>query len=342
MTVSSEPADTGPLAATGPLKLAVCGSGRWARTLMRNIAAAPDLELAAVISARATIPEDVTHGAPVFGDWRMAASSMDLDGIMLALSPEHQPAVAEKIMASGLPLFLEKPLALNNEAAERLVQAAGDSGFVGLVDHLHLFAPEFRELVRQVRNRGAVCGITSVSGNRGPYRDSWSVCWDWAPHDVAMVLTVMESVPDSVSARVVEQIEDGGRTFMNVRLTLTFANGAVADITTGNAFDGRRREFTVAIDDFTLSYTESPDNERSLVMGHGDDAQPVPVESVPPLTAALTEFAVRIRQRAGGESDLVLGANVVRVISAAELSISKGVPVPLEVPAYDAKHGAAG
>jgi predicted dehydrogenase len=336
MTVSSERADI------SPLKLAVCGSGRWGQTLMRNITAAPDLELAAVISTRSSIPDEIIHGAPVFGDWRLAVSRMNLDGIVLALPPGRQPAVAEEIIESGMPLFLEKPLALNVEAAKRLVQAAGDWGFVGLVDHLHLFAPEFQELVRQVRGRGTVRSITSVSGNHGPYRDSWSVCWDWAPHDVAMVLTVMESVPVSVTACIVDRIDKGAQTYENVRLILTFADGAVADITTGNAFDRRRREFAVAVDDFTVSYAENPENERSLAMGHGNDARPVQVESVPPLTAALKVFAERVRQGAGGEADLALGAQVVRVISAAERAISGGVAVSIGQAAYSATSGAAG
>lgn len=315
---------------TGRLKLAVCGSGRWAQTLMRNIAAAPDLELAAVIGARLSDRKDVTHGAPVFDDWQMAVARIDLDGILLALPPDRQPDIAEKIMKSGIPLFLEKPLALNDAATKRLVQTAREYGFVGLVDHLHLFAPEFQELVRQARSRGAIRAITSVSGNRGPYRDAWSVCWDWAPHDVAMVLTVMDAAPVSVSAQTVDRIDEGKQSFENVRLVLTFADGTVADITTGNAFDGRRREFTVAVDDLTLSYIESAGNERMLVMEQGSEKQPVPVDSVPPLTAALTAFAARVRRRTGGELDLALGVEVVRVLSAAELSISQGVAVPVE------------
>ena len=336
MTVSSEQADN------RPLKLAVCGSGRWGQTLMRNITAASDLELAAVISTRSSIPDEITHGAPVFDDWRMAVSRMKLEGIVLALPPDRQPAVAVEIMESGMPLFLEKPLALNEEAAKRLVQAAGDWGFVGLVDHLHLFAPEFQELVRQVRSRDTVRSITSVSGNSGPYRDSWSVCWDWAPHDVAMVLTVMESVPVSVEAHIVDRIGKGGQIFENVRLILTFADGVVADITTGNAFDRRRREFAVAVDEFTVSYAENPENERSLAMGRGDEMQPVQVESVPPLTAALKVFAGRVRRGAGGEADLALGAEVVRVLSAAELAISEEVEVSIDQAAYSATSGTAG
>ena len=313
-----------------PLKMAVCGSGRWGRTLMSNIVALPNLELAAVISARTSLPPTLTLGAPVFDDWQTAAENVDLDGILLALPPARQPTVAEQIIKSGIPLFLEKPLALKDEAANRLARIAEDQGFIGLVDHLHLFAPEFRKLVRVARSRGEIRGITSVSGNRGPHRDSWSACWDWAPHDVSMALTVMDSVPTSVVAQIVDRAEDGGIVFENIRLIMTFSNGTVADITTGNAFDSRRREFSVALEDFTILYSESSESERALVMGHGSNMRPVQVDSVPPLTSSLMEFASRVRQGKGGDTDLALGVNVVRILSAAELSISKGLSVAID------------
>jgi len=322
-----------------PLRLAVYGVGRWGRVLMRNIAAFPDLELAAVISSKPHLSDAMTLGVPVFANWQAASSRIKLDGIVLALSPDRQPVIAAEIIAAGLPLFLEKPLALNNEAALSLVKAAADFGFVGLVDHLHLRSPEFQELVRQVRHRGTVGAIKAISGNRGPARESWPVLWDWAPHDVAMALTLIEAAPVSVSAAIVERSSDGIQELENVRLTLTFADGAVADIITGNAFDERLREFVVFIDDTTLSYVETPDNERSLVVGSGDEAQTVCVDSIPPLTAALGEFADRIRRGCGGKEDLGLGSAVVRVLWAAEESMRQGIEISIEAVDYRATSG---
>ena len=57
-----------------------------------------------------------------------------------------------------------------------------------------------------------------------------------------MVLTVMETVPVSVSAAIVERAADGAQALENVSLKLEYADGTVANITTGNAFDRRCRE----------------------------------------------------------------------------------------------------
>ena len=111
---------------------------------MRNIASSPDLVLAAIVSSRPGLPDSLSFGAPVFADWRAAHSRVGLDGIVLALPPDCQAEIASDIIEAGLPLFMEKPLALSNAAVQRLIQAADTFGFVGLVDHLHLFSPEFR------------------------------------------------------------------------------------------------------------------------------------------------------------------------------------------------------
>lgn len=336
MTLSPQAADE------KPLNLAVCGAGRWGQTLMRNINVLPGLNLAAVISTRADIPSEITLNAPVFGDWQGAADRKKLDGILLALPPDRQPEFAEKIIEYGLPVFLEKPLALDKSAALRIARMAENIGFVGLVDHLHLFAPEFQELVRQVCRRGAVRAITSVSGNRGPSRASWPVCWDWAPHDISMALTVMGEMPVSVAAQIVEQKTEGATVFENIRLTLTFPDGGIAEITTGNAFESRVRNFAVSLDECTIEYSENFNNERSLSVEQDDQKQIVRVASVPPLTAALTEFAARIRQGTGGAGDLALGVDVVRVLGAAEASIAQGMAISVESPGSHATPGPAG
>ena len=73
-----------------------------------------------------------------------------------------------------------------------------------------------------------------------------------------------------------------------------------------------------------------PRNERSLLILQGADEQTIRVDSIAPLTAALAEFAMRIRRGIGGDSDLALGGEVVRVLSAAEESMRRGSAVSLK------------
>ena len=36
--------------------------------------------------------------------------------------------------------------------------------------------------------------------NQGPYRDDYSAMWDWAPHDLSMMLDLLGTLPERVSA----------------------------------------------------------------------------------------------------------------------------------------------
>ena len=310
------------------LNLAVIGAGRWGRTLIRTIGLMPDLRLAAVISSSSVVAE-IEAGVPVFTDWREAVQTVPVDGIVLAVPPDRQPDIAEPIIASGMPVFLEKPLALDRAQATRLLDAARQYGFTGLVNHLHLFTSEFCELIRRARQSGPVRAIETVSGGRGPHRMRWSACWDWGPHDVAMTLIAMADTPETVSAEIVDRVEEGGRILENYRLVLTFENGGSARIYTGNAFAKRQRSFRVTLGDQDLVYTEAENHTRSLAIERQTDKISVPVASVAPLNAALAVFAERVRSKTGGLADLELGAQIVDVLAAAHESVLLNRPVSL-------------
>jgi predicted dehydrogenase len=311
------------------LNIAVIGTGRWGKTLARAIGANAALTVVAAISSGSAAAKTVDDAVPVFPTWQTAVETFSIDGFVLAVPPDIQPPIAEKIIAAGFPVFLEKPLALTRDAARRLLAVARSTGFTGLVDHVHLFAPEFVELCRRLPTGQGAREIKSVSGNRGPYRDRWSACWDWAPHDIAMCLAVMGSAPQSVTARIVRTIEHDGHEFENYEISLDFGQRGQAVILTGNAFDSHCREFSVQSGDARLTYTESESRQRSLIMDRNGHPEAVDMESVPPLDAALGIFADRIRRNTGGIEDLEQGVLVVEICTAAHESVASSAPVSI-------------
>ena len=307
--------------------VAVVGTGRWGKTIAGALANIPALNLAAIVSRTAS--DKVASGTPVFDTWDAAVARARIDGIILAVPPDQQPDIACNIIDRGIPLMLEKPLARHTEAATKVLSAAKRSGFVGLVNHLHLYAPEFLELAEQARQHGPAIRIETVSGNRGPARSRWSPLCDWAPHDIAMCLAVVNAPPATVTARPAEHLEENGERFENYLLDLTFPDGATAHIHTGSAFDRLRREFSVTLSDRTLTYSETPEYVRSVTVDIGNGAEEIPMAAASPLTAALQEFARRIEAGIGGIEDVKTGVAVVQVLAAAEESLDTGQPVSM-------------
>lgn len=309
------------------LKLAVIGTGRWGTTLMRAIDAHPDMTLAAVVSAKTQTPiGDANPDVPVYPTWQDAADTKSIEGFAIALPPDRQPSIAIELITAGFPVFLEKPIALTREAAQRLLAVSLERKFVGVVDHVHLFAGEFRELRRHLPDDKDITdlSIETVSGNRGPVRRDWTPCWDWAPHDVAMCLAVMGTPPQTATAKIIKDIVENGGRMQNYEIDLDFGNRGRAHIVTGNAFEGHRRDFRVHWSQTSLAYSETLDRVRTLVVGSGESVDVVEIEAPPPLDAALTAFSTRIRQKKGGLEDVQMGVAVVNVCAAIDESVESG------------------
>lgn len=321
MTASAEQVDD------RRFNLAVIGTGRWGSTMMRAIDTHSALSVAAVITSKPVFAQTKISGIPVFPSWQDAAAALSIDGFVLAVPPDVQPGIAEQLIAAGFPVFLEKPLALTSQAAAGLLAASRKHGFIGVVDHIHLFAREFQELCHRLPAGGGFRVIEAVSGNRGPVRDRWTPCWDWAPHDIAMCLVVMGEMPSTVKAIIVRDFEENGGRFQNYEIELDFEQKGQAHIVTGNAFDGHYREFRGHVNGTSLVYAETAERVRSLVVEHGDRMETVPVTSALPLSAALTVFADRISQQSGGLEDLQRGVDVVNICAAAHESIRSRGPI---------------
>lgn len=311
--------------------LAVIGTGRWGCTLMRAIEAHNATALVAVISSKSENFGSDSGSAPMFPSWQEAMADVRIDGFVLALPPDIQPKIATDLIAAGHPAFLEKPLATSPEAASQVLCAARDNGFVGIVDHIHLFAGEFQELCRLVPPDPQVLSINSISGNRGPVRETWTPCWDWAPHDLAMCLTVMGTNPLMVTASVTAEFEKNGSHFQNYEITLDFGERGRARIETGSAFDQYRREFRVNAGRMAWTYSETEDRTRSLVAQDNDAKEEIRVSAAPPLDAVLALFADRIKRKSGGEKDLQTAGTIVDICTAIDKAVATGLAVRVDI-----------
>ncbi|MGB0630092.1 MAG: Gfo/Idh/MocA family protein [Alphaproteobacteria bacterium] len=308
--------------------VAVVGAGPWGRTIAAAIAATPGISLAAIVSANPETRRKTDPAPRVCRTWQEAVEKTDTSGIILAVPPMHQPDIAVALIESGIPVMLEKPMAASVSGAEAIRAAAETHGFRGLVNHLHVYAPAFRMLLSKLSNLPGARTVQATAGAHGPYRTGWSPLWDWAGHDLAMVLSVIDGDPIGISARPDADFVENGRRYRNYRIDLTFRDGSRADLHIGNAFDRKNREFRVTADGSALCYRESDTSEISLSIDGVEQPGIGAGTENRPLNAALIAFANRIRS-GGGIEDITLGAKIVRLIDAAQRSVQSGDPVLL-------------
>jgi predicted dehydrogenase len=166
---SSHPAST-------PVRVAVVGFGARAAIAAHVGAARPGAEVVAIVEpdadgrlrARRAYPDATIHSDL---DALVAAGSIDA-AIVTAPDSAHE-AIAVALLEAGIAVYLEKPLAITLEGADRVLAAAADSGTVLYVGHNFRHAAVVK-VMREVIERGEIGEVKAVwvrhfVGNGGDY-----------------------------------------------------------------------------------------------------------------------------------------------------------------------------
>ncbi|WP_096702002.1 Gfo/Idh/MocA family oxidoreductase [Magnetospirillum sp. 15-1] len=298
------------------LRLGLVGLGRWGRVLAANVADLPGVTLAAIATGKTEAPVPRCLLRP---HWRDLLE-LGLDGLLIASPPASHAAIARAALARGMALFVEKPLTLDAAEAAALAEAAEDADGLVMVDHIHLFSPAFRTLKALA---GPIRRMEGRAGNHGPYRQDAGVLWDWGPHDVAMMIDLMDTAPDQAKAEMVERRAMGDGIGETIRLDLGF--GAAEGSATLSTLTDKCRSLTVECADGTLLVYDDVGPVRLSRRPPGGEAEPVECGPERPLQVALGEFAQAIRTGSRERSGLRLGRQVVEVLGRCQSSLG-GAP----------------
>ena len=136
---------------------ACSGAVTW--THARALACHPQVELVAAVdpSAHARERFNAVYSCPAFADleaYFQGPGSHELDLVVVAVPPALQPSLVDQLLARCSPrlLLLEKPVAINVEAAERLRQACNrHPKLVVAVNYIRRYLPVVQDLQSQLK-----------------------------------------------------------------------------------------------------------------------------------------------------------------------------------------------
>jgi myo-inositol 2-dehydrogenase / D-chiro-inositol 1-dehydrogenase len=157
-------------------RIAFVGAGNHAtQSLYPNIAHIPEFDLVAVCDLSA---ERAAYAARKFGalEWYTDVDTM-LDqaapqGVCIVGPPQMHHDLGLRVLARGLPLFVEKPPALDLAGAEELAATAEANGTWGMVGFMKRFAPA-NVVSKEYVDGGAFGSLSSITlmHGAGPYDD---------------------------------------------------------------------------------------------------------------------------------------------------------------------------
>jgi len=183
----------------GP-QVALVGAGYWGKLYVRILsqqAAKKNIDFVGVYEPHLETRNAVRRAYPTL---RLVESLDDFlnDGevaaIVIATPASTHADVIEKCINAQKHVLVEKPLTLESGSSRHLVEMAHRKNTLLMVGHTFLFNEGIRELKRRMaaESFGRLHYIHCKRTNMGPIRSDTSVIWDLAPHDVSIVLYIMQ------------------------------------------------------------------------------------------------------------------------------------------------------
>ena len=331
--------------------IAVVGTGDWGANLVRNFANLPGARLVCVCDAdpqRLARTAAQYPGVRAVADVAEVARDPEVQGVVVAASAVSHHPLAKALLEAGKDVYVEKPLTLEVPHAEELCRLAREKGRILMVGHLLLYHPGVQYLKRMVTEKGIgdLLYIYCQRVNLGKVRKDENALWSFAPHDLSVILHLMDQEPVDVAARGAAFLQPGVEDVVFV--DLRFASGQTAHVHVSWLDPHKLRKFTVVgtqkmvvFDDMEASekikvYDKGVDRAGQVV-SYGDaltvrsgDILIPRISLQEPLRLECLHFVECVRERKRPLTDGLGGLRVVKVLDAAQRSLKAGgIPVPI-------------
>jgi predicted dehydrogenase len=233
---------------TKQIKVGVVGCGYWGPNLIRNFRALPGCHLKVMCD---TSEERLKHLSNLYPEvatetsYDRMLSDSGLDAVVIATAVKFHYPMAKASLLAGKHTFIEKPMASSAEQCEELVELAESKGLILMIGHTFLYSPAVKK-IKEVVDWGDLGDIRYICARRlnlGLFQKDINVAWDLAPHDLSIILHIMDDLPATVncrgSAHVTPGIEDV------TTMCLSFRNNRSAIIQSSWLDPRKTREMTI-------------------------------------------------------------------------------------------------
>ena len=159
-------------------KIGLVGAGIIGKSYSDIILKNTDCEIAAVCDTALERAEEIAafHNAKSFSDYKEMVEQTQLDAVILNLPHFLHCEAAVYFLQRNINVLLEKPMAMNVEECDRIIEAEKASSAKLAVGHLQRYFPAYREVKKILESKiyGNLSMITEVRNvNYLPNRPKW-------------------------------------------------------------------------------------------------------------------------------------------------------------------------
>jgi predicted dehydrogenase len=337
------------------INVGIIGCGYWGPNLVRNFVELSgctvshlcdlDRDRLETISRRFLVEEATEN-------YRHVLDVSEIDGVVISTPAATHYQIAKEALQAGKHTMVEKPLAMTSGQCKELIELADRQGVVLMAGHTFLYNGAVRWLKDYLDSGqlGDILYIYSQRLNLGKVRQDVSALWNFAPHDISIILYLLGTHPLQVNARGLTYLQDGIPDI--VFMTLDFEKGASAHIHISWLDPNKVRKMTVVGSEKMIVYDDVSANkiqifdkgvdrvdkklsefegfgEFQLMLRSGDLHVPA-LKLREPLSLEAAHFVECIKTGQRPLSDGWSGYWVVKIMEAADESISQnGAPVAI-------------
>jgi predicted dehydrogenase len=309
----------------------VIGCGDWGINHVRNfyqlgsLAMVADLSKERLHHVRSLAPETLLAADPV------EVLRSPVTGIVIATPAETHYRLAMQAIEYGKDILVEKPLSLTESEGAVLLRSAAERGVVLMVGHVLEYHPAILKLLGLIR-QGMLGKLQYIYSNRlslGKVRKEENILWSFAPHDIAVILRIAGTMPNSLSALGASYVRPG---IADVTLTyLSFDNGLRAHVHVSWLHPFKEQRLVVigslrmaSFDDTAkrlVLYDQRVEIENEQAVSIKDAGRVVPFSEDEPLRLECAAFLEAMKTRKPPITDGHSALRVLRVLECAQKSL---------------------
>jgi predicted dehydrogenase len=334
------------------LNVAVVGTGEWGKNLVRNFHEITEASLRICCDLnkdRLMMMKEKYPYVEVTTDYKEVLEDRKIGGIVIATSTPTHFDLAKMALQADKHVFVEKPLALDYGRAQELVDLARSHRKIIMVGHLLEYHPAVTEMKKRIsRNElGEVWYVYSERLNLGKVRTMENALWCLAPHDISVVLYLVDLAPTEVSAQGESFLQKEKRVEDVVFINIRFEDGVLAHVHVSWLDPHKVRKMTLVGSKKMMVFDDMESRDKLKIFNKGviknslddgvefniryGDVYIPKIEWAEPLRLECLHFIECVKENKIPRSDGEDGLRVVKVLEAAQESLDKGgIPVRMK------------
>jgi predicted dehydrogenase len=189
-----------------------------------------------------------------YTDYDDLLAAVELDAVHLCTPPQTHLQIASDVMRAGVPVLIEKPVAMSSEEVEELIEVREETSTPVSVVHNRLFLPHVQEAIQRVETGeiGDVVSVTMLLSKEDDLSETFRGDWvfdlpggelgEGSPHQVYVPLAFVDGLgeicgvgtqnyrgyepPVDFDGAGVEALDAEGRRLVSIKM---LANSATRD-----------------------------------------------------------------------------------------------------------------